>query len=100
MSDSPAVKIWRDKFKLNLSASWKHDVEITVKDLRLWKSLIENWRGHPGIKGLLDEYERRYEIQQERNRIHRQKSVPERSPVRVPELRLPLLLERSRGWQG
>ena len=103
MLDCEAVKLWRDTFRLNLSASWKRDVELTVKDLGLWKEVLIYWkknRRHPGIKGLLDEYERQYEIQQERNRVHCAKGVPERSAVRVPELRMPLLLERSRGWQG
>ena len=63
-----AVKLWRDKFKLNISASWKHDVEITITDLELWKEILEGWfyfdkrrkkhTKHPGMKGLLDEYER------------------------------------------
>lgn len=65
--DHPAVDLWRRKFKLNLSASWKRDVEITVKDLETWKEILDNWfyfdsegkkhAKHPGIKGLLDEYE-------------------------------------------
>src|SRR5215831_13683898 len=68
MPDCESVKLWRDTFKLNLSASWKRDVEVTVKDLNLWKSILDNWfwidaKGkkrtkHPGIKGLLDEYDR------------------------------------------
>lgn len=66
--DSPAVKLWRDKFKLNLSASWKHDVDITVTDIELWKSILAGWKWQdakgkwhnkaPGIKELLTEYER------------------------------------------
>ncbi len=66
--DHPAVTLWRNAFKLNLSASWKADVEKTVTDLKLWKKIIDGWyyfdaKGkkrtkHPGIKGLLTEYER------------------------------------------
>jgi len=65
--DHPAVKLWRDKFQLNLSKSWKADVEKTVTDLKLWKSILDGWHywkdgkkftKHPGIKGLLTEYER------------------------------------------
>jgi len=65
--DHPAVKLWRDKFQLNLSKSWKQDVEKTITDLKLWKSILDNWHyfkdgkkftKHPGIKGLLTEYER------------------------------------------
>ena|SRR5215831_14393215 len=68
MTEHPAVDLWRRKFKLNLSQSWKRDVICTVKDLDLWKSILDNWfwidaKGkkrtkHPGIKGLLTEYER------------------------------------------
>ena len=66
--DSEPVKLWRDTFRLNLSASWKRDVEITVKDINLWKSILDNWfyikngkkiKKSPGIKNLLAEYERR-----------------------------------------
>jgi|ERR1041384_3587176 hypothetical protein len=66
--DCQAVKLWRDRFKLNLSNSWKRDVEVTVTDLKLWKWILDNWywiddagkrhSKHPGIKGLLTEYER------------------------------------------
>lgn len=66
--DHPAVKLWRDRFHLNLSASWKQDVEKTVTDLDLWKTILDGWfyfdaKGkkrtkHPGIKNLLTEYER------------------------------------------
>ena len=69
MPDSEPVKLWREKFKLNLSASWKADVEKTITDLDLWKSLLDSWwyidsqgkkrTKHPGIKNLLTEYERR-----------------------------------------
>lgn len=67
MPDCEPVRLWRERFKLNLSASWKADVEKTVTDLDLWKSILDGWfyiehgkkkTKHPGIKGLLDEYER------------------------------------------
>lgn len=68
MPDSEPVRLWRERFKLNLSASWKADVEKTVTDLDLWKTILETWgwfdsnkKWHsrsPGIKGLLTEYER------------------------------------------
>lgn len=41
--DSAAVKIWRDKWKLNLNASRKRDIDLTVKDLELWKFVLEHW---------------------------------------------------------
>lgn len=66
--DHEAVKLWRDHFHLNLSASWKHDVEKTITDLDLWAEILANWKYKdskgkwrskaPGIKPLLDEYER------------------------------------------
>lgn len=69
MNEQPAVKLWRDKFNLNLSASWKRDVAITVQDLDLWREILDGWfyfdakgkkrNRHPGIKNLLTEYERR-----------------------------------------
>lgn len=68
MPDCEAVTLWRKKFSLNLSRSWKADVEKTVTDLDLWKEILDGWfyfkdgkkfTKHPGIKGLLTEYERR-----------------------------------------
>ena len=80
MDDSEAVRIWRDAFRLNLSASWKRDVEVTVQDVELWKRLIASWHYYkngrkikksPAIKTLLDEYEQREREQLEaRNRRH------------------------------
>lgn len=67
MSDSEPVKLWRDLFKLNLSASWKADVDKTITDIDLWREILANWhyfkagkkiRKSPGIKQLLTEYER------------------------------------------
>jgi len=66
-TDSEAVKLWRDKFKLNISASWKLDVDKTVTDIELWREILAGWyyikagkkiRKAPGIKNLLTEYER------------------------------------------
>ena len=66
--DSEPVKLWRDLFKLNLSASWKADVEKTVTDIELWRKILSTWfwidakgkkhKKSPGIKQLLDEYDR------------------------------------------
>ncbi|HEX5704915.1 MAG TPA: hypothetical protein VFX97_17085 [Pyrinomonadaceae bacterium] len=67
MPDCEPVRLWRERFKLNLSASWKADVEKTVTDLDLWKEILDGWfyvehgkkkTKHPGIKNLLNEYER------------------------------------------
>ena len=67
VTDSEPVKLWRDKFHLNLSASWKADVDKTIKNLALWEEILSNWyyikngkkiKKSPGIKPLLDEYER------------------------------------------
>jgi len=109
--ESEAVKLWRDKFKLNLSSSWKRDVEITVTDLDLWQKILDGWRyrddrghwhtRHPGIKGLLDEYERLKAdaIRQESGGVHRAESVPERVAGRMSEQRVPVLLARESGWK-
>lgn len=68
MPDSEVVRLWRDTYHLNLSASWKHDVDITVTDIELWRKILAGWkwqdkqgkwhRKAPGIKNLLTEYER------------------------------------------
>ncbi|SRR6266542_7065531 len=101
MADCEAVKLWRDTFKLNVSASWKRDVEITVKDLSLWKTILQQWKRehrHPGIKQLLDEYDRRKfnEVQSQSSGVHRQESLSQRRAGRVSESRMPALLERKR----
>jgi hypothetical protein len=44
MNDSPAVAAWRDFAKLNLSQSWKADVDKTVVDVQLWREILENNR--------------------------------------------------------
>ena len=97
MPEYSAVKLWRDKFRLNLSASWKRDVEVTVKDLDLWKEILDGWfyfdaKGkkqtrHPGIKGLLTEYERQDHDRQleKRNADNQAASVSTRSGAGLSE---------------
>ena len=41
--DSPAVKLWRNKFKYNLSPGRKYDIDATVTNLNLWKQVLDNW---------------------------------------------------------
>lgn len=41
--DSPAVKLWRDKFKYNLPPGRRYDIEVTVRNLDLWKYVLDNW---------------------------------------------------------
>lgn len=43
MPDSEAVTIWRKKWKYNLSAGRKSDIDVTVQDLELWKQVLDNW---------------------------------------------------------
>ena len=116
MPDSPAVKAWRDKTKLNLSASWKRDVTITIKDVVLWQEILDNWKWqdskgkwhkkHPGIKQLLDVYEleerlrKERAIQQESGRVHSQEGISERTERGVSKSAMPSLFERSGSWQG
>ena len=106
--DSEPVRMWRDFARLNLSASWKADVDKTVTDIDLWRSILAGWKWrdykgkwhkrHPGIKALLDEYERRQfdGIQQKGSGVHSEESVPERWDRKLPESGLPILLSRSR----
>lgn len=99
MADCKAVKLWRDAYRMNLSVSWKADVDKTVTDLELWKKVIEKWKRekrHPGIKGILDEYESRKfdEIQSQRNRVHSEQSISERTQRRMSEPGMPSL------WAG
>ena len=42
-TDSPAVKAYRDQFKLNCSEGRRKDIDATVTNLDLWKSVLENW---------------------------------------------------------
>ncbi len=107
MDDSPCVKLWRDTFKLNLSASWKQDVDKTVTDVELWREILANWHYYkngrkikksPAIKTLLDEYERRQfdAIQSKGNQVHSEESLPERWDGLVQQSGLPPLLSKSR----
>lgn len=46
MPDSAAVKAWRDKWKMNLNAGWRHDIDATIRtedDLKLWVYVLSNW---------------------------------------------------------
>jgi hypothetical protein len=108
-TDSEAVKLWRDFARLNLSQSWKADIDKTVTDIELWREILANWHYYkngrkikksPGIKNLLTEYERREfnrdAIQQERDRVHCQESVPERRDRMVQQQVMPALLAKSR----
>ena len=68
MSDSLAVKIWRDHFKMNLNLGYRHDIDATITDLELWAFVIRNWGYYKNGKWvnynplnvghLLSEYER------------------------------------------
>ena len=42
-TDSPAVKMYRDRFKLNCNAGRKRDIEDTVTDLELWEYALNSW---------------------------------------------------------
>jgi len=100
-TDSLPIRLWRDTFKLNLSQSWKADVDKTVTDLKLWKSILAQWKRekrHPGIKGLLDEYERREfdAIQQKGNGVYREEGISERATRILFESGMPSLLDRTR----
>ena len=101
MNDSEPVRLWRDFARLNISASWKADVDKTVTDLNLWKSILAQWKRekrHPGIKGILDEYESRQfdAIQQKGNGVHCKEGISERATRILPESGMPSLLDRTR----
>ena len=95
--DSEPVRLWRDKFKLNLSKSWKIDVDKTVTDLVLWRKILNGWKyqtSHgtwksraPGIKQLLTEYEsrEREQLEARNQRDHEASVVSARSGERVSE---------------
>lgn len=105
--DCLPVKLWRDFAHLNLSASWKRDVETTITDIELWKQILSGWhyfdkkgkkhRKSPAIKPLLDEYERRQfdAIQPKGNGIHSTESLPQRPERLVSQHGMPPLLEKS-----
>ncbi len=84
VTDSEPVKLWRDKFNLNLSVSWKADVDKTVTDLKLWKEILRGWgyyrngkwiKKAPGIKNLLTEYERLAASNEDAKKHHGKESV-------------------------
>ena len=111
--DSIPVRMWRDHALLNLSQSWKAEIDKTIQDLQLWQDILDgNYyfkdgkkiKKSPAIKTLLDEYDRRSfdrdEIQQKRSGVHCEKSVSERvSEGRMQEPELPSLLARQTGWK-
>ena len=41
--DSPAVKIWRDKWRKNLNIGRREDIDATITDLKLWQQVLDNW---------------------------------------------------------
>lgn len=43
MEESPAVKAYRDKFRLNLNFGYRSDIDATVTDLELWDFVLKNW---------------------------------------------------------
>jgi len=96
VADSECVKLWRDTFKLNLSQSWKADVDKTVTDIELWRELLAGWkwkdrkgkwhRKSPAIKPLLDAYERiKFDKLEAANGNHQASVVSARSRERVSE---------------
>lgn len=42
-ADSPAVTLYRDRFKLMPNEGFRHDIWVTVQDLLLWSEIIEGW---------------------------------------------------------
>ena len=83
--DSEVIRLWRDTFRLNLSQSWKADVDKTVTDVNLWAEILKGWgywhkgkwkKKSPAIKDLLSEYERR-----EFDRLEAANGNPETSVV-------------------
>ncbi len=41
--DSAAVEIWRTQFNLNCNRGRKFDINMTVKDLNLWRWVVGHW---------------------------------------------------------
>jgi hypothetical protein len=65
---SPAVTLYRDRFKLMPSEGFRHDIWATVQDLVLWGSILDGWwytnregrrveRNPLGIKQMLNTYD-------------------------------------------
>lgn len=111
----PAILAYRDAVKMVPNSGYRKDIALTVQDVDLWKEILSRWGYHDqkgkwhkwnprNISGLLAEYEYRVskqdEVQPNGSGIHSEESLPERVTGRVPEFRLPVLLERSRGWTG
>ena len=61
--DHPAVKLYRDVMKFCPNAGRRSDIAITVKDLNLWKEILEAWKARKWNpltpQWMLSEYERR-----------------------------------------
>lgn len=43
MAESPAVRAYRSKFRLNLNYGRRADIDATVDDLELWQYVLDNW---------------------------------------------------------
>lgn len=65
--EHPAVKVWRDTFKMNLNPGRKRDIVLTVEPdgeqgLKRWQQLLEKWKAKKwnplNINFQLSEYER------------------------------------------
>lgn len=99
----PAVKLWRDTFKLNLKLGFKNDIVLTVTDLKAWESLLTEWKAKKwnplSIKEQLSEYERRatkrtngtnavdgQHSKRESVSQHRAPGVPERRIIELPRV--------------
>ena len=64
----PAVKAYRDTFRLMPNRGFRRDIVVTVENQELWKTVLSKWGywkdgkwktfSPLNIKGLLSEYER------------------------------------------
>jgi hypothetical protein len=107
MPDSEAVKMYRDRFKLNCSVGRKYDIDATVTDLDLWEYVLNSWGYYKNgkwrnfsplnLSGLLSEYERLENAKPEQRRVvdesvteHRETSVAQRRDTDLSDLFAPL----------
>lgn len=44
--DCEPVQLWRDHFRMNCNRGFKFNINVTVKDLPLWKFVLEHWGYH------------------------------------------------------